>query len=730
MKKLRKKFNFGQQYLRYLFSYMTILLIPLIILTFFYSSRFMKKFYNEIFETVDLELIQIGTQIENQWSSMQGIVNQLTLTGIGYQASLAKSPLELKPVIDYLSGFCSANPFITDIALVLDEQDYVSTRSTTCKKDYYFNRMFQIPDVNGAAFQELLPTLHSPVCLPSQVISNLGTGPAKEDFLLFIFPLFIDYQQQEGTVIFFVKDSSVQSFWSQKLENYQAQIYILDQDGTIIVDSQTNPQAMMDTTSDYIIRTHKSLKNGWSYLAYIPDRSATFSQVSSIMREFVLAIILTLFLASFAIYVLQRVNYAPVRRLMNKARQFTPENGAKDEIVTISNALDFLSTQNDTLSTKLEKSLTAVKNERLYRLLSGNYSSREDFNLDCSELNLFFPNPYFSVIILMLHQPAKDLDKLSYEIKNFFETSYTYYYLHTFHSNQIVLLTNLANMSDSLEKPLKKLQTYLQKNYGLLTTIGIGRTTNDTEQIAQSYIEASSALDYRFVKGNGTIIQFEEIVRWDQASVLYPNQEFEALKNALISHNESAIHVSIQNIITFMEQNQMPLYLARSICFELIRLVNEHCQGQKSIAGNSPIELSGMETAQEIIQLLHNWNEQLKDLTGQVSKKAVIEDVLNYVNENCLRCDFSAYEAAEYFHMALPAFSKFFKDSTGQNIMDYTIYMRIQKAKELLSDTDLPLKDIGEQVGYYNVSSFTRRFKLNQGITPSEYRKIATSKTD
>ena len=58
--------------------------------------------------------------------------------------------------------------------------------------------------------------------------------------------------------------------------------------------------------------------------------------------------------------------------------------------------------------------------------------------------------------------------------------------------------------------------------------------------------------------------------------------------------------------------------------------------------------------------------------------------------------------------------------------MDHTIYLRIQKAKELLSSTHLPLRDISEQVGYYNVSSFTRRFKLNQGITPSEYRRIST----
>ena len=138
MRKFLKKFRLGDQYLRYLFSYMTVLLIPLVILTFFYSSRFMKKFYDEIFETVDLELVQLGTQIENQWNSMQSIVNQLALTGTINQASSAQTPLNLSPVITYLSGFCSANPFITDIALILDGQDYVSTSQTTCQKDYYF----------------------------------------------------------------------------------------------------------------------------------------------------------------------------------------------------------------------------------------------------------------------------------------------------------------------------------------------------------------------------------------------------------------------------------------------------------------------------------------------------------------------------------------------------------------------------------------------------------------
>ncbi|MOA66840.1 HTH-type transcriptional regulator GadW [compost metagenome] len=46
----------------------------------------------------------------------------------------------------------------------------------------------------------------------------------------------------------------------------------------------------------------------------------------------------------------------------------------------------------------------------------------------------------------------------------------------------------------------------------------------------------------------------------------------------------------------------------------------------------------------------------------------------------------------------------------------------MEKAKNLLAATQLPLKAIAEEVGYYNVSSFIRRFKQLSGQTPGEYR--------
>ena len=62
------------------------------------------------------------------------------------------------------------------------------------------------------------------------------------------------------------------------------------------------------------------------------------------------------------------------------------------------------------------------------------------------------------------------------------------------------------------------------------------------------------------------------------------------------------------------------------------------------------------------------------------------------------------------------------RDRTGQTLLEYTTCMRMEKAKVILTSTKLQLKAVAEEVGYYNVSSFIRRFKQLVGVTPGEYR--------
>lgn len=733
-----KSRRFGKQYIRYLISYMTILLIPLVILTLLYSSSFMKKFYEEIYETVDLELIQSSKQLENELNSMQNIVIQLALNGSIHTVSAAEHPLALNPVINTLSGFTSASSFVEDTILFINGSEYVVTSTTTAKKSFYLEHILRIPVLQDRAVQELLLTTRTPLCLP---VSQLKQEDTAEGVILFSYPLYSDYQKYEGNAVFVVKTDTVQNLISHKLQSYQSQIYILDQNGDVVATDgihdkmrtylpsllsqlSDSRQTITDGQEEYLIRTYKSPANGWYYYAFIPNKQSTFTQVSSIMNEFLAALVTILLLASFTIYVLQKINYAPMRRLRDKARIISPEQNSRNELETIDHALEYLTSQNTTLSTRLADSQTAVLNERIYRLLSGSYSSREDFNLDCSELDLTLPFPCFVVSIFVIHDNNVNLADLAQELRGHIPITHVYYYLHTFHPSQIVFLLNLPEKETRPAKLLQKVQEYASGHWGLMTTVGIGSCVDSTEDLAQSYMEAVSALDYRFVKGNGTIIDIKEVLNPTQVKIFYPNQEFEVLRNALMMHSEQHIRAAIQSIIAFMEQNQLPLYLARSICYNLIHMVNEHCRGMKRELSASPLELSGMETARDIIGRLHDWSSSLDRLSTSSSQKPDISDILSYLDNHCLSCDFSAYEAAGQFDMTLPALSKFFKDMTGQNIMDYTISRRMAAARQLLKTTALPLKKIAEQVGYYNLSSFTRRFKLHQGITPSEYRKL------
>lgn len=70
-------------------------------------------------------------------------------------------------------------------------------------------------------------------------------------------------------------------------------------------------------------------------------------------------------------------------------------------------------------------------------------------------------------------------------------------------------------------------------------------------------------------------------------------------------------------------------------------------------------------------------------------------------------------------------FKKRFKASTGKRVGQYVIELRMQKAKALLSYTDRPVTHVAFDVGYNDVSAFTRRFREHFGCTPKQFSKRA-----
>ena len=70
---------------------------------------------------------------------------------------------------------------------------------------------------------------------------------------------------------------------------------------------------------------------------------------------------------------------------------------------------------------------------------------------------------------------------------------------------------------------------------------------------------------------------------------------------------------------------------------------------------------------------------------------------------------------------------RFFRRATGNTFTDFVNRVRINRACQLLMETDRYVTDICYEVGFNNVANFNRRFLEIKGMTPTEFRRQATA---
>ena len=79
---------------------------------------------------------------------------------------------------------------------------------------------------------------------------------------------------------------------------------------------------------------------------------------------------------------------------------------------------------------------------------------------------------------------------------------------------------------------------------------------------------------------------------------------------------------------------------------------------------------------------------------------------------------------AERLHVSKPYFQEIYKAAFSVTCGVDVISARIEAAKLMMTDTDLPISDIGVRCGYESIVHFSRQFKKITGVSPSAYRKM------
>lgn len=107
--------------------------------------------------------------------------------------------------------------------------------------------------------------------------------------------------------------------------------------------------------------------------------------------------------------------------------------------------------------------------------------------------------------------------------------------------------------------------------------------------------------------------------------------------------------------------------------------------------------------------------------------KSPVERAMIYIKEH-YNHDISLDEVSKEVDISPYYFSKLFKEEKGVNFIDYLTGLRIEQAKKMMKDNRISVKEIGIEVGYQDPNYFSRIFKKNVGITPTEYKERVNEK--
>jgi len=179
-----------------------------------------------------------------------------------------------------------------------------------------------------------------------------------------------------------------------------------------------------------------------------------------------------------------------------------------------------------------------------------------------------------------------------------------------------------------------------------------------------------------------------------------------------------------------LDQRLQPSYLKHEIINRLYALINaiadEHEKRKEimTLKITIPAQITQAERWDDLVLIVNNTTKLLREVTTTFRKdnSDVLTLIYEYVQENYHQ-DISLQTLSEKYHFSYSYLSTIFTEKYGINFTKYLKKVRINHAKLLLKESNLSLSDIGQQTGFTELGYFSRVFKEETGLTPSQYRK-------
>lgn len=331
-----------------------------------------------------------------------------------------------------------------------------------------------------------------------------------------------------------------------------------------------------------------------------------------------------------------------------------------------------------------------------------------------------------------------DLNYLSYSVKKLIkqvtgiENLLIFNYI--YRSNEFLIVTE-TEVSEQRYMAIKILNA-LKKLTQSPVTIAVSEPSYSIESLHNAYVQSISVLMARkFKKENAILFCQQEGGSTSRNVRSHMTQELEwQLRGMIKKGNKKVIMEFLRDVVGLASCGERGwTYLEVKQTVKKISAVFSDTVSQSG----SVISLQELDELDQMIdKILEKLNEEdllglleemlslvlsekMSDITGNI--KDVVREAAQYINQNYYE-ELTLVSLASKYCVESSYFSRMFKQETGKNLMLYITDKRIEKAKEIMQQSEISMSEIAFMVGYDDYTYFSKVFKKVTGVSPREYR--------
>ena len=730
-------------FIRFALSYLLMLAIVLLCV-FSYMYVYVEREVRDSTLTSHVNrLSRIAYQHEDYLTTILNSAVQMGLSPDIQPFVFDETPQRAYDLLQQLAPYTVTNSFCDQMFLCFAEDDHIYSATSSMTLDMFL----ALVSYEKVSPEALLGYIRSPgalTILPSQKVESTLIDGNRTDMVTILAPLGASAASSKGTMIFMLSEHVYRALFSDAIEDVNNTYIIRDGEilasstdfaipaGVVLEQLASAPDRQSGTIvwqgeTFYLLNLRSS---SWdlNYVTLLQSSAITHSAWTSMMGVSMLVAGLGAVGVLIALMLANR-NAKPIREIVS---MLPSKDGMMDELSSIQTGIRELSERNTALITRLERSLPMQRHDFVVRFMKGRYANREDAVSAAAALGMAIDRPWYAIVLHGV-QTRGDYQPLDLRKPPFDQVSGTA----AFGVELMAIKAHLYLVFSDTEEAIIRLAEMIHQQgterHGH-AVVALSDVQTDFSAAPGAYLEAATAFDNRFVMDDCQLLRYSAISTSIEDILPQARRLTDSIDQALSLRDHARLSSRIDDLLNFLRHTNMSAFAFRLIYNDVIdKLLRRHASayaGRSVQAYYDIFTLSSCQSIDDLDQLLRRLCASiidapaLEDQPPQAEESpSVISQVADYMRVHFADPELSISAIAEAFEMPTARLSLAFKDEMHMSPLEYLTLLRVERSKELLGATEMSIKEIAAEVGYYDASSFIRRFKQMTGVTPLQYRR-------